>query len=101
MTTKTLALMNIEKKIFWTLAALLGLSVGFYLYSILTLTVAVVDRNNTNRAVHNLASQVGNLEAEYLNQTNTMTLAYAKELGFTEVNAKFAGDTTQKFSFAR
>ena len=101
MTTKTLDLNNIERKIFWALASLLGLVAAFYLYSVLTLTVAVVDRNNINRAAHELASTVGALEAEYLEQANSVTLAYAKDLGFKEVNAKYATETGSKLSMAR
>lgn len=101
MTTKTLDLNNIERKIFWALVSLLGLVAVFYLYSVLTLTVAVVDRNNMNRAAHELASTVGTLEAEYLAQANSVTLAYAKDLGFHEVSAKFTGDTGARLSMAR
>lgn len=102
MTTKTLDLSNIERKIFWALASLLGLVAVFYLYSVLTLTVAVVDRNNMNRAAHELAVTSGTLEAEYLTQANTITLAYAEDLGFKEVSKKFAGETFgTKLSMAR
>lgn len=101
MTTKTLELSNIERKIFWGLAILLGVAVVFYLSSVITLTVAVVDRNNTNRATHELAKTVGTLESEYLKKANSVTLAYAQELGFKEVNAKFAGEKSTKLSFAR
>jgi len=101
MTTKTLDLSNIERKIFWALVSLLGLVAVFYLYSVLTLTVAVVDRNNMNRTAHELASTAGTLEADYLAQSNAVTLAYAKNLGFKEVNAKFTGETGSKLSMAR
>lgn len=101
MTTKTLQLNNIEQKIFWALASLLGLVALFYLYSVLTLTLAVVDRNNLTRSAHELANTTGSLEAEYLTETNGVTLAYAQELGFHEVNAKFTGDASIKLSMAR
>ncbi|MEK7148636.1 MAG: hypothetical protein AAB770_01835 [Patescibacteria group bacterium] len=91
MTTKTLELNNIEHKIFWILAALIGVVVAFYLYSVLSLTLAVVDRNRQNLAAHQIAKKTGALEAEYLSQTNSVTLAYAETLGFSEINAKFAG----------
>lgn len=111
MTTKTLDLNNIEQKIFWILASLIGVVVAFYLYSVLSLTIAVVDRNSTNTATHQLANKTGALEAEYLSQTNSVTLLYAQSLGFSEVNAKFAGspmaalatasDSSAKISMAR
>jgi len=90
MTTKTLDLNNIEQKIFWILALLIGVISMFYLYSVLLLTIAVVDHNSTNTAIHQLANSASNLEAEYLAQTNSVTLAYAQTLGFREVDAKFA-----------
>lgn len=107
MITKTLDLNNIERKIFWVLASLVCLTIGFYLYSALALTVAGVDRDRLSRRVHALATDAGDLEAEYLAQSNSVTLARAQELGFREVNAKFAdlgksaqGDTA-KLSLAR
>ena len=101
MTTKTLDLNNIERKIFWIMIALLGLIAAFYLYSVATLTVAVVDRNNMNRTAHELANTAGALEAEYITQANSITLAYAQNLGFHEVNAKFTGDVGTKITMAR
>jgi hypothetical protein len=89
MTTKTLDLYNIEQKIFWVLASLLGLVAAFYLYSAFSLTLAVVARDNNVQASHNLANTAGSLEAEYLAQTNSVTLAYAQNLGFHEINAKY------------
>jgi len=98
MITKTLEFNNIERKIFWALLSLLGVVVSFYLYSVLMLTLAVVDRNDTNRKVHELANSAGTLEAEYLAQANSVTLAYAETLGFHEANAKFAGSNGSKLS---
>ncbi|OHA80209.1 MAG: hypothetical protein A2747_01140 [Candidatus Yonathbacteria bacterium RIFCSPHIGHO2_01_FULL_44_41] len=101
MTTKTLDLNNIERKIFWALLALLGIVSAFYLYSVLSLTLAVVDRNDMNRRAHEIANSAGILEAEYLAQANSVTLAYAQNLGFREVNAKFTGDNGARLSVAR
>lgn len=101
MTTKTLDLNNIERKIFWIMTALIGLVAAFYLYSVASLTIAAVDRNNINRTAHELANTAGALEAEYIAQANSITLAYAQNLGFHEVNAKFAGATAIKISMAR
>lgn len=101
MTTKTLDLNNIEQKIFWVLALLVGVVVSFYLYSVVSLTIAVVDRNSMNNAAHQLANQASELETEYLSQTNSVTLAYAQSLGFHEVTAKFARNTEIKLGLAR
>lgn len=102
MTTKTLALNNIERKIFWMLSTALTVVLAFYLYSALVITLAGVDRNTMNRTARELAVKSGALETEYLAQANSVTLAYAKNLGFHEVNAKFAGsDTGTKVALAR
>lgn len=93
MTTKTLDLNNIERKIFWVLSTALAVVLAFYLYSALVITIAGVDRNNMNRKAHELASQASMLEAEYLSQSNSVTLAYARNLGFQEVTAKYTGSS--------
>jgi hypothetical protein len=46
-----------------------------------------------NTVTRELANKGATLEAEYLSQTNSVTLAYAQTLGFHEINVKFAGDT--------
>ncbi len=90
MTTQTLDLNNIERKIFWTLASLLGISVGFYLYSVASLTVSLIDTSSMNASAHDLASKTADIEQQYLARSNSITLAYAQSLGFKEVSAKFA-----------
>lgn len=89
MTTKTLALNNIERKFFWTLSLALVVVLSFYLYSAFVITLAGVDSNNINRQARELSVASGLLEAEYLTEMNNFTLEYAKNLGFYEVNAKF------------
>jgi len=101
MITQTLDLNNIERKIFWVLASALCAAVGFYMYSALVITVVGVDRENLFRAAHDLANKTGMLEAEYLAQSNAVTLSHAQELGFHEINAKFADVGSIKFSMAR
>jgi hypothetical protein len=103
MTTQTLDLNNIERKIFWTFAALLGATMGFYLYSVASLTIAVVDRDHMSATAHELAAKAADTEREYLAQSNSITLAYAQSLGFQEVPAKFAGteSSVSKLSIAR
>jgi hypothetical protein len=93
MTTQTLDLNNIERKIFWTLASFIVGTLGFYLYSVASLTVAVVDRDHMNVAAHELANKTAEIERQYLAQANSITLAYAESIGFHEVGAKFTGAT--------
>lgn len=94
MTTETLNLHNIERKIFWILASFLGIAVLFYFYSVFTMTLAVVERDRTIASARVLASSAGDLEQEYMSIQNGITLARAEELGFREVSAKFTGGTT-------
>lgn len=101
MTTQILDLSNIERKLFWILVSFISLALGLYLYSALSLTVSGIDRDHFARSAHDLATKAGDLEADYLAQSNAVTLAHAEELGFHEVNAKFAGVTPVKLSFAR
>ena len=91
MTTQTLDLNNIERKIFWALGSMLGLVLAFYLYSVASLTIAVVDRDAMATRAHELATKAADIEQEYLSQANSITLAYAQSIGFHEVPAKFAG----------
>ena len=102
MTTKTLDLNNIERKFFWVLSTAIMVVMAFYLYSALVITLAGVDRSTMNRTAHELGVTSGALETEYLSLANGVTLAYAKGLGFHEVNAKFTGgDTGAKVAMAR
>ncbi len=101
MTTKTLDLNNIERKLFWILSALLGVCIIVYVYSVLSLTMNVIERDRTSRTVHEIAIKVGALEQEYLSLQKVVTLAYAQELGFKEVTAKFTKEGSAKLSFAR
>lgn len=91
MTTEVLNLYNIERKVFWILASLLGAAIVFYFYSIVTMTIAGVERDRTVASMRTLASTSGDLEQEYMSLQNGITLAHAQELGFQEVSPKFAG----------
>ena len=109
MTTQTLELNNIERKLFWSLSALLLLVLSFYLYSVASLTLAVIDRDHINSTAHELAAKEAEVEQQYLAKTNSITLAYAQSIGFREVSAKFADsqaqngtmDSNTKLSMAR
>ena len=100
MTTKVLDLNNIERKLFWALSGLLVGLVACYLYAVLSLTIAGVERDHMSSASRDLATQTGDLEGEYMNIQNSVTLARAQELGFHEVSAKFAGLSTADASNA-
>lgn len=92
MITKTLDFNNIERKFFWILSSVIVVAVAFYLYSALSLTIAVVDREQVNRTAQEISNHVSVLEQEYLLEANKVTLEYAKSLGFRDVAVKFAKD---------
>ncbi len=100
MTTKTLDLNNIERKLFWTLSVLLGVCIIVYIYSVLSLTMNVVERDRMSSAAHEIAINVSDLEQEYLSLQKGVTLAYAQELGFEEVTPKFTSEGSAKLSVA-
>ncbi len=101
MTTKILDLNNIERKLFWSLSALLGACVMVYVYSVLSLTMNVVEQDRMSRTAHEIAIKVGDLEQEYLSLQKGVTLAYAQELGFEEISVKFTSKDSAKLSVAR
>ncbi len=80
---------------------LLGVFIIVYIFSVLSLTMNVVERDRMSRAAQEIAIKVGNLEQEYLSFQKVVTLAYAQELGFKEVTAKFTELRSTKLSFAR
>ena len=101
MTTKTLDLNNIERKIFWILTSMVAIISVFYLYSAASITIAVVDRNNMNRSALELSNKAGQLESEYFRLTNSVTLPFAQNLGFHEVSTRYAEENNSKISMNR
>ena len=101
MTTKTLEFNNIERMIFWILATALGVSIAFYLYSVISMTVSVVGRDKVLSEARIVSSVAGELEQEYMSLQNGMTLAHAEKLGFKEVSAKFATEASPKLVVLR
>ncbi|MEK7539009.1 MAG: hypothetical protein AAB552_04165 [Patescibacteria group bacterium] len=102
MTTKTLDFNNIEQKLFWIFVGVATLLIAVYLYSAFSVTVNVVERNKMTQATRDIEAKVGTLEAEYMQIQNSITLAYAKNLGLKEVTAKFTTETPSvKFSIVR
>ena len=105
MTTKTLDLNDIERKLFWFFAVLIGICLVMYLYSVMSLTVNGVERDRMVRAAREVSNTAGDLEQEYLGLQNHVTLSYAENLGFREISAKYTGSSADnaspQFSFAR
>lgn len=102
MTTKVLDLNNIERKFFWVLLAMFGVLVAFYMYSILSITINGVEREQMTRTIRTLALTAGDLETEYFTVQNSITLARAESLGLKEVTPRYTEtDTSLKLSMMR
>ena len=80
-----------EKKVFWILFSVFVffvLSYGLLLNSIMTKAVA---KQNIEREMISIGSEVNSLESKYLNIKSKITLDFAKTRGFVVVSAdKFA-----------
>lgn len=100
MTTKTLDLNNIERKLFWILVLLIVICLSMYLYSVTSLTMNGVTRDRTIGSAREISNMAGDLEQEYLGLQKNITLASAENLGFHEVSARYAG-TPVKFSLVQ
>lgn len=108
MTTQTLDLNNIERKLFWILFGSLSIAIALYLYSAFSLMGSVVARDQISSLSHDASVSSGDLEQEYLVLKNSITHTRAEELGFKEVPVKFTaapspheGELLAKFSSAR
>ena len=80
-----------EKKIFWVLFlvfAILIISYGFLVNSII---LKGISKQNMQKNMSTLGSEVNSLEFKYLNIKNNITLDFALSKGFVSVNSdKFA-----------
>lgn len=109
MTTKILELNNLDRKLFWIFSGLIVVLAAYYLYAMLSITSAGVARKHVVEVAYRVSLEAGELEREYMNMQNGVTLARANELGLREVAATFAGkeergtsaNTGIKVSFAR
>ena len=108
MTTQILDLNNIERKLFWILTGSLGVVLAIYFYASFSLMGSVVARDRISSLSHNMSISSVELEQEYLGLKNSITLARARELGFSEVPVKFItasslddSNLSTRFSYSR
>lgn len=73
-----------EKAVFWTLAFMLILFVGIYVFSLNIVMQNVVERGRAEGRIGALASSIVELEARYLKQKNQISLDLAYSLGYRE-----------------
>lgn len=88
---KRIKIENKEKKFFWVLSSVLislVLSYGFFLNTTIMNAVA---KQNTEKEIFALMSEVNALESEYLTAKNQITIALAMSRGFVKITLdKFA-----------
>lgn len=101
MTIQVLDFNNFTRTFFWLLFSLVILLAGVYFWITFSLTSDMVERGKMIQKVYELQTKVGKIEVEYMRMQNSVTLGYAKNLGFVEVEPKFAGAPSKKFSLAR
>lgn len=83
MVEKVLVINN-EKTIFWSLAGVLILAMGFYMYFINTTIHNTVARQNLEAEASSLSLSIGNKEFQYISKRNNVTLAMAHSLGYRD-----------------
>lgn len=77
-----------QKKILWSVLALLILTVGVYAYFVNGAIFNIVERQNVLRELSSLTSSVSELESDYSIVRNTLTQEHARTLGFDEPKKK-------------
>jgi len=87
-----------EKKIFWSLFSISAIFIIFYGYFLNSAMMNAVSRQNMEKEITILSSNVNTMEFQYLNLKNSVTLDLAKTKGFVAVSSdKFAViDSAQK-----
>ncbi len=73
-----------ERRLFKALVAASVLSICLYVYSLSSVIYGVVERRALEKEISILTSDIGVLEAEYLNETNTITYTSAVLLEYTK-----------------
>jgi hypothetical protein len=86
--TKAITHLSREKIVFWILAGILLLSVGFYMFCINSTVRNVVSREKLEADSSKLALEISNKEFQYISMRNAITFEYAETLGFKEVSQK-------------
>ncbi len=87
MSTHILAITDIRKQlafkaIIWAIAA----SLAAYGILVIAMVFYTVDRNNFEKEMRSLYSQVGKLEGDYISRTTTIDLLFAHSNGFQDAS---------------
>ena len=74
-----------DRRIFWILAALLGVVLAAYIYFLGISVYAVVERKSAEKEVGQMNAHISQLESTYVALDRQIDLVLAGELGFADV----------------
>jgi len=77
-----------RRTLFWAALSLVLMLVSLYVYFIGSSIVNVLVRKEINQEIAATNSRISDLESQYLAQQNAINLAYARSLGFEDIENK-------------
>lgn len=77
---------NLEKKLFWSIAMLIIIFSGLYLYSVNQTIINVVERQNIEKQIAGINSRISDTEVSYMNLKNNINYEFAVSKGFVKVS---------------
>lgn len=85
--TKKVQIISYENKVhlFWTLVAVSIMSLFIYIYAINTTTRNIALRQNLEKQITDISTNLNSLEFTYIDLKNDVTIELAREYGFKEV----------------
>jgi len=88
--TKTMLqqLGRFQRLLFWSFAGIAGLFLCLYIYFVLHSISMVFTRTDLERQISTLQSNLSDLELQYVNRKDALTLEVARELGFQPTSKK-------------
>lgn len=98
---RSISFYNFEEKSFFTLIALLVVSVALYLYFISATILSVVDRTAALAEAKILDTKISELESEYMAFGSVIDLSGAKNLGYEEIAKIDYVSRTTSLGFAK
>jgi hypothetical protein len=87
-----------ERRLFKVLVTLCILAVCLYIYSLSSVIYGVVARRTLERELVQLHSDIGEMEAKYLINSNQLTYESARELGFIKPTS-IIYESQERFAF--
>ena len=90
---------DLEKKLFWSLIAMLVLMLVMYVFFVNATVMNIVGRQTAERAASSVNSHISDLESQYLALASGITPEYAHSIGFAETKTE-AYATRKVFTMA-